>query len=84
MLARQFDCKAVIHVHPQSLKLAKNELDLVILGNLLAGRSSSHLFPTQPDSPTTNSRMAIQYSYGGKRICRKMFSFVYAGHSLKI
>ena len=66
----QFDRKAVIHARQQSLELAKDELDLVILGNLQAGRSSSHLFPTQPDSPTTNSRRtAIHYSYGGKRIC---------------
>ena len=79
----QFDRKAVIHARQQSLELAKDELDLVILGNLQAGRSNSHLFPTQPDSPTTNSRRtAIHYSYGGKCICRNIFSFVYAvGHS---
>ena len=71
----QFDRKAVIHARQQSLELAKEELDLVVLRNLQAERSSSHLFPTQPDSPTTNSqRTAIHYSYGGKHICRKMFS----------
>ena len=65
-----FDRKAVIHAHQQSLEVAKDELDLVILGNIQTGRSNSHLFPAQPDSPTANSRRkAIHYSYGGERVC---------------
>ena len=40
----QFDRKAVISARRQSLELTKDELDLVILGNLQAGRASSHYF----------------------------------------
>ena len=63
----QFDRKAVIHACRQSLELTKDELDLVILGNIQAGRSNSRLLPAEPGS--TSRRTAIYSTYGGKRIC---------------
>lgn len=74
----QYDRKAVIHARQQSLELAKDELHLVILGNIQAGKSSSHLFPTHPHSPTANSRRTAFIT----AMVVSVFSFVYAiGHS---
>ena len=75
----QFDCKATINARRQSLELEKDELDLVILGNVQAGRASPDIFPTDPTSSSSSSlRTVIHYSFGGKRICQSTFMFLYA------
>ena len=77
-----FDRKAIINARRQSQELTKDELDLVVLANLQAGRASSHLFPQSEMTSSTPSRTVVNYSFGGKRICRTMFSFLYAiGHA---
>ena len=75
----QFNRKAVVRAHRKTLELGKDELDLVILANIQAGRASSDLFSTDEDSPGTSKRVAIQYNFGGRRICKTMFSFVCGG-----
>ena len=75
----QFNCQAVMNAHRKSLQLSKDELDLVIHGNLQAGRSSTDLFRTEYNSPSSSRRTAIKYSFGGRHIRKSMFSFLYGG-----
>ena len=75
----QFNRKAVIRAHRKRLELGKCELHLVILANIQAGRASSDFLSGDEDLLGTSKRMAIQYIFGGKRICKAMFPFVCGG-----
>ena len=74
---KQFSRAMVTNTRQKSLELSRNELDLVILANIQAGRVAE--MPWQDSaSNSTAKRIVINYKYSGKSICRSMFCFLYA------
>ena len=66
---KQFSHDTIVRARQESMDLEKSELDMSVMATLRAVREN--------DSEGLSSRTPIKYQFGGKRICRATFMFIY-------
>jgi hypothetical protein len=68
----QFSRELIVSTRLNCIEMTKAELDLVILANLDANRRISL------EQDTCSSRIHIEYSFRGIKVCKKSFLFIHA------
>ncbi len=75
---QQFSASVVQEFRSQCQQLSRNELDMILIGQLEAfGDNSDNTSTEWRHSPTQRSRIHCSYHHKGKIVCLKMFLFLH-------
>lgn len=74
----QFTTEHVLEVRSQCLELSRSELDMVLLGQVMASMNVSDTVVTESrHRETTRERPRTSHSHQGKAVCAHMFRFLH-------